>query len=76
MMNRIYLQPKCLLRPNKKDKCVLGNGSEYLGRLGIHVYFGSGKNIISCILKGLSKCTKLYFFPKNLKIYSRLHQKI
>ena len=45
------------LRPDQKNKCVSGNGSEILGRVGTHIFFlifFSGKNIILCILKGIS----------------------
>ena len=45
-----------IIRLNKKNKCVLGNGSENF-REGRHIflffnYFFFGKNIILCILKG------------------------
>ena len=59
--------------PNKKNKCVSGNGSENF-RQGMHTYFFLTiffleKNIILCILKGISpfKMHKIIFFPENLK---------
>ena len=63
------------MRPNKKNKCVLGNGSEnFFGRVGTPILFFfliffSGKNIILCILKGISpfKMNKILFFPEKLK---------
>ena len=48
-------------------------GLKNLRRVGTHIYFliifFSGKNIILCILKGISpfKMHKIIFFPENLK---------
>ena len=57
-----------LLRPNKKNKCVSGNGYENF-RSGRHTYSFLEKNIILCILKCISpfKKHKIIFFPENLK---------
>ena len=62
-----------ILRPNKKNKCISGNGSENF-RLGRHtcffyIFFFLEKNIILCILKGILpfKMHKIIFFPENLK---------
>ena len=48
--------------------CVSGNRSENFCK-GRYTYFFSGKNIISCILKGISpfKMHKILFFPEHLK---------
>ena len=57
----------CELRPNKKISVFLVTGLKILGCVGTH--FFSGKNIILCILKGISpfKMHKFIFFPENLK---------
>ena len=57
-----------VIRPNKKNKCVSGNGSENF-RLGRQTYFFSGKNIILCILKGefTFQNAKYIFFPRKLE---------
>ena len=62
-----------VIRPNKKKMSVFrGTGLKILGRVGIQIFvnFFSVKNIILCILKGISpfKMHKIiYFFPENLK---------
>ena len=46
-----------MLRPNKKIRVFQVTGLKILGRVGTHIflnYFFSGKNIILCILKGIS----------------------
>ena len=38
---------RLFIRPNKKNKCVSGNGSENLGRIGTHIFdylFYSARN--------------------------------
>ena len=47
-----------------KHKCVLGNMSKTLGRVGKHLF--SGKYIILCILKGISsfKMHKIIYFSR------------
>ena len=47
-------------------------GQKILGRVGTYIFFNfffPGKNIILCILKGISpfKMHKMIFFPENLK---------
>ena len=57
-----------ILRPNKKNKCVLGYRSENLLGVGKHFFYKKKKilekNMILCILKGI---IKLYFFPRKPK---------
>ena len=61
--------PSPLIRPNKTISVFRVIGLKILGRVGTHFFiiFFSGKNIMFCILKGISKCIKLYFFPENLE---------
>ena len=61
------------MRQNKKNKYVLGIGSENF-RKGRHTFFNlffffEKNNKILCILKGLSpfKMHKIIFFAENLK---------
>ena len=63
-----------LVRTNKKKISVFRvTGLKILGRVGTHIFFHcfffSGKNIILCILKGISpfKMHKIIYFPENLK---------
>ena len=60
-----------LIRP-KKISFFSGNGSENLGRVGTHIFLNYfiflQKKIILCILKGISKCIKLYFISENLNM--------
>ena len=43
-----------MVGPNKKNKCVSGNGSEILGTPIFILFYFFCKNIILCILKGIS----------------------
>ena len=68
------------LRPNKKISVFRVTGLKILGRVGTHFFFNyfffPGKNIFSCILKGISpfKMHKIIYFPENLKKNSRFYQ--
>ena len=48
-------------------------GLNILGRVGTHIFFSGKKNVILCILKGISpfKMHKILFFPENLKKKSK-----
>ena len=65
-----FMLLKCLVRPNKKDKFVSGNGLtglKILGRVSTQIFiFFWKKNKILCILKGISpfKMHKIIFFQK------------
>ena len=54
-----------MIRPNKKNKCVSGNGSEKLGRVDTQFFFSRKKFILS-ILKGISplKMHKIILFSR------------
>ena len=63
-----------IVRTNKKNKCVSGNGSEKIreGRHTFHFFFilfYFGNNVILCILKGILpfKIHKFIYFPEDLK---------
>ena len=49
------------IRPNKKISELQVTGLKIIGRVVIHIFFLEKKLIILCILKGISKCIKLYF---------------
>ena len=53
----------------KKISVFRVTGLKILGRVGIHIFFFYGKNIILFILKGILpiKMHKIIFFPENLK---------
>ena len=60
----ILSTPGQVMRPNKKDKCVLVNGSEIFRYMFFCYFFSLEKNIILCILKGILpfKMHKIIFF--------------
>ena len=59
-----------IVRPNKNIHVSVFRvtGLKILGRVGTHIFF-SGKNVILCILKGISpfKMHRIIFFLENLK---------
>ena len=64
-MNNVRFQ----IRPNKKKSVFLVTGLKILGRVGTHIFliiFFSVKNVILCILKGISpfKMHKIIFFSR------------
>ena len=62
-----------MLKPNKKISVFRVMGLNILGRVGTHIFFSGKKNVILCILKGISpfKMHKILFFPENLKKKSK-----
>ena len=68
VLNFLLQKAKVLsIRPNKKRCVFLVTGLKILGMVGTH--FFSKKNIVLCILKGISpfKMHKIIFFSENLK---------